>query len=437
MSEVLHLRYGRNILRPPPAQRPLPASQPSPPQREENSGSDSDIWDQPSSSPPKLLPVTDFDPDFEQLVDVDQLATDLETGQFSALPSHGHQRETPQHPIPYISPTWLPSFVQRILALGNRGPLEDVEVVETPRLSVERGEQYCVILGIYTQSVSRAVVYLPKQLASLQLNASTFQLAHFLQTAHSRDMAAGGYLLRSLQSVVPPCKVVIPLHFNADGHPCSEYRDVIFLPDCLTSEHTTSSQITIDPVPDGPTPSQFRLEHNLSDRVNIYSIYIVQPTASGVTQTAAAFLTARYAFERDLLSFLLDGTFGVAYLHYARYRILGRIASETGLQITKPSQDSTVEGVHLTYSALLEWAGVNAGSFGNEKGLIVRSEQIRRQLSFEANISTAQKILLGHLEVLAAEPVRPMMVRPPSLQWPVAELRRQLAATVQGPRRRR
>lgn len=147
------------------------------------------------------------------------------------------------------------------------------------------------------------------------------------------------------------------------------------------------------------------------------------------------FLTSRYAYERELLAFLPQGRFGPAYIHYARYRILSRIASEIGLQINKPSQQSSADTVRLTYLDLLGWAGVNAGSFGNEKGLIVRSEQVRWELGLQQNLTAADAVLLNHLNALATEPIRSMTtIRGPSLAWSLAELRARLPANIIGPR---
>ncbi|KAJ6615677.1 hypothetical protein B0H10DRAFT_1949695 [Mycena sp. CBHHK59/15] len=139
------------------------------------------------------------------------------------------------------------------------------------------------------------------------------------------------------------------------------------------------------------------------DEVNILGIYvicIVQPGANPVTHTPASLLTCRYAYERDLLAFIPQGGFGIAYIHYARYQILCRIASEVGLQINKPSQESSVDTIRLTYLDLLGWAGVNAGSFGNEKSLIMRSEQVQWELLEQRNLNAADAVLLSHLSVL-------------------------------------
>ncbi|KAJ6583706.1 hypothetical protein B0H10DRAFT_2198215 [Mycena sp. CBHHK59/15] len=71
--------------------------------------------------------------------------------------------------------------------------------------------------------------------------------------------------------------------------------------------------------------------------------------------------------------------------------------------------------------------GVNAGSFGNEKSLIMRSKQVQWELLEQRNLNAADAVLLSHLNALAAEPIR-SMARGPSLSWGLAQLRARLPA---------
>ncbi|KAJ7096985.1 hypothetical protein C8R43DRAFT_1169232 [Mycena crocata] len=422
-----------DVLRHPTPRIPTTVQTPEP----NDPGSDSDLWDpsEPSSSPPKLSLVGDFDDELVQLVDVAQLATDLASGQFSTIAS---LQTTPvlRPPTPdedlYISPEWLPSFVHDFLALGKNTP--DVQG-NSDQIQVG-DEEFCVLLGIYTATVSRTVVYPPEQTAALYFHRGSFSVQQFLRIIYDHDPAAGGYILRALSLSSSgrdkdSCVVAAALDFDPYAEPRSEYEELVPLKDCLTA---ATAQLVIKPIPDNSC-LHFRSEHCIAPGVNIYSIYILQPTVS-TFDSVPSFLTARYAYERDLLDFLPQGGFGVAYVHYARYRILSRIADEIGLQINRPSHTSVVSRVNLTLPSLLEWAGVNAGSFGNEKGLIIRCEQIQHELSRQA-ISGGHAILLDHLNALATEPVRPMLTRGPSQGWSVSELRRHLPApAIGGPRRR-
>ncbi|KAJ7740479.1 hypothetical protein DFH07DRAFT_778412 [Mycena maculata] len=201
--------------------------------------------------------------------------------------------------------------------------------------------------------------------------------------------------------------------------PPAEYREQITLEACFTPN--PSERISLHPVVDDASAEEFRIQHELGPAVGLYAIYPVQQGVDPVTHTAASILTSRYAYECDLLAFLSQGGLGVAYTHYARFRILSRIANEIGLQINKLSQESSVNAVRITYLDLLGWAGVNAGSFGNEKGLIMRSEQVRSELGLQQNPTAANAVLLNHLNVLATEPIRPMTSQAPSLSWSLAE----------------
>ncbi|KAF7348821.1 hypothetical protein MVEN_01402100 [Mycena venus] len=113
-NEVLALRrrnIPRRILAPVARQQiihpiPLPT---------EEDLSDTDVNDL-SSSPPKLGPVVDFESEIDQFVDVNQLMTDLESGQFSVDPSQVQQvTRASEESAPYQSPVWLASFVADIL----------------------------------------------------------------------------------------------------------------------------------------------------------------------------------------------------------------------------------------------------------------------------------------------------------------------------------
>ncbi|KAJ6567870.1 hypothetical protein B0H10DRAFT_2355736 [Mycena sp. CBHHK59/15] len=207
-------------------------------------------------------------------------------------------------------------------------------------------------------------------------------------------------------------------------------RTLIYRPEQLDA----STRIVLNPVQEDSSTTEFRMQHQLHRAVGLHVVHIAQPDGNPVTHTPASFLTSRYAYERDILAFLPHGGFGAVYVHYARYRILSRIAGEVGLQINKPSQESSTNTVPLTYLDLLAWAGVNAGSFGNEKALIMRSEQLRWELSLQDNPTAANAVLRNHLNALAAEPVRSMTSRDPSLAWSVVDLRARLPANVIGPR---
>ncbi|KAJ6597435.1 hypothetical protein B0H10DRAFT_1959733 [Mycena sp. CBHHK59/15] len=346
----------------------------------------------------KLGPAVDFEDELGQLVDVTQLATDLATGQCSLVASSQPRPSTPlsaPEDLPYISPAWLPSFIKHFVALSNHS---------VPRLEGTPRRQ--TVLEICTETVSRTLIYRPEQLVLLCLDMPTISVQEFVHGISERDLAAGGFLMRFLRD----------LPSNA--------------PPCIDA----STRIVLNPVQEDSSTTEFRMQHQLHREVGLHVVHIAQPDGNPVTHTPASFLTSRYAYERDILAFLPHGGFGAVYVHYARYRILSRIAGEVGLQINKPSQESSTNTVPLTYLDLLAWAGVNAGSFGNEKALIMRCEQLRWELSLQDNPTAANAVLRNHLNALAAEPVRSMTSRDPSLAWSVADLRARLPANVIGPR---
>ncbi|KAJ6525204.1 hypothetical protein B0H19DRAFT_1276282 [Mycena capillaripes] len=151
----------------------------------------------------------------------------------------------------------------------------------------------------------------------------------------------------------------------------------------------------------------------------------ITPSVVPTIRTPKEILTRRYSTELSTLSTLHLVGYGVAYLHYTRYRILDRVASDTGLQIDTPSQISSVDGVCIAYQDLFEWAQVNAGSFGNVKRVIVQSEQIREQLSRlpSESLTARQAILLGNLNTLVRDP-DPTTMRGAAMGWTLADLRR-------------
>ncbi|KAJ6552902.1 hypothetical protein B0H19DRAFT_1263346 [Mycena capillaripes] len=151
----------------------------------------------------------------------------------------------------------------------------------------------------------------------------------------------------------------------------------------------------------------------------------INPSVVPTICTPKEILTRRYPTELSTLSTLHLEGYGVAYLHYTRYRILSRVASDTGLQIDKPAQTSLVDGVCIGYQDLFEWAQVNAGSFGNVKRAIVQSEQIREQLSRlpSESLTARQAVLLGNLNTLVRDP-DPTTTRGVAMGWTLADLRR-------------
>lgn len=120
--------------------------------------------------------------------------------------------------------------------------------------------------------------------------------------------------------------------------------------------------------------------------------------------SSAEFLTSRYSHELEILNSLTRDGYGAAYIHYTRFRLLGRIATEIGLDISKPSQTATTSGVRLTYPALFEWATVNAGSFGNKKSIMAQTERARQDLASLTNPTPLQRTLLQQLNDLATDP---------------------------------
>jgi hypothetical protein len=138
-------------------------------------------------------------------------------------------------------------------------------------------------------------------------------------------------------------------------------------------------------------------------------------------------LTRRYSADLEILFSLQQGRYGAAYILYTRYRILSRITTEIGLNISKPTQTGTADGVSIRHPDLFDWAQVNAGSFANVKGVIVYSEQTREQLTSLSRPTPAQRILLSHLNALAVDP-QAGRISNIAMGWNIAELRRKLEA---------
>lgn len=129
-----------------------------------------------------------------------------------------------------------------------------------------------------------------------------------------------------------------------------------------------------------------------------------------------------------MLQSLTPEKWGVAYIHYTRYRLLNQIANQVGLHINRPSEAALVGGMRLTYSALCDWASVNIGSFNNEKGLIVECENIRQQFHSKSQhtLTSEQLALLRHLDALATDPNPTLETHPRSTGWSAMDLRRHI-----------
>ncbi|KAJ7220460.1 hypothetical protein GGX14DRAFT_559247 [Mycena pura] len=88
----------------------------------------------------------DFDSQFSQLVDVAQLATDLESGQFSTVPSRSHPSiPDPSEHTPYESPPWLASFVEHMLSrqrVERSEPLTQIILAPAPRPPLRSVTEY-------------------------------------------------------------------------------------------------------------------------------------------------------------------------------------------------------------------------------------------------------------------------------------------------------
>ncbi|KAJ6505140.1 hypothetical protein C8R45DRAFT_1209010 [Mycena sanguinolenta] len=171
-----------------------------------------------------------------------------------------------------------------------------------------------------------------------------------------------------------------------------------------------------------------RLAHTAHKPILNSTVVVGQPIL-----TAAGILTARYYSERQLLLTVSEERYGAAYTLYTRYRVLNRIAADIGLDINKPTKTVSVDGVHIEYGDLFQWAALNARTFTNSKSLIIHSEFRREELSQLATRTPAQQISLGHLNALAQDPAEGL--RPPS--WSIAALRRHIFGEPHGPRARR
>ncbi|KAJ7652176.1 hypothetical protein DFH06DRAFT_1331389 [Mycena polygramma] len=373
--------------------------------------SDSDSSDQPSSSPPRLGPASDF----EDLVDFSQLEDDLASGQFTMIPASpvGHRSQA-EHAA-YTSPEWFPALIEHLLGIADRLARPTVEVpppleslTPPPTMSQESSET-CLVFGIYTKAILE------------------------------RDRTAGGYLLRLLQSSGPsndpPCTVALPHDFVLPAlhlRPGWQSADVFPLDDCLLPNSGQTPMLHA--APDSSSTRDFRSQHHLSSSTKLYSIYVLQQESRpSLFPLLRLILTIPDSGASTSFSGI-EG-YGAAYIHYARYVILARIVAEVGLHINKPHEQGMAGAVELSYGAFLAWAGVHGGSFGNDKQLIIQCEQLREDLRVNACSFMGRETLLAHLNVLATEPVLPREIagpQPSSHTWSAAELGRKIEPFIRG-----
>ncbi|KAJ6456258.1 hypothetical protein C8R47DRAFT_1248880 [Mycena vitilis] len=346
-ENVFNLRQ-RTVARPMPPLRPR--HNPAQPLFLPGRDSDSDSSDQPSSSPPRL----GSGPDFEDLVDFSQLEDDLASGQFTTIPaSPAGQRSNAEHAV-YTSPEWFPALIEYLLGIADHLARQSAEV--------------------------------PAPLESLRPPPTMSQDDSSCTVALPHDF-------------VLPAPHLRPSWLSADIFP---------LVDCLLQNPGQTPMLHA--APDSSSTRDFRSQHHLSSLAKLYSIYVLQQIQEPAQVSVESFLTARYQYERYLLSRLPTEGYGAAYVHYARYVILARIAAEVGLHINKPREQGILGSVELSHGAFLAWAGVHSGSFGNDKRLIIRCEQLREDLRVNACSFMGGETLLAHLNALATEPVLPREV---------------------------
>ncbi|KAJ7205827.1 hypothetical protein GGX14DRAFT_397524 [Mycena pura] len=167
----------------------------------------------------------------------------------------------------------------------------------------------------------------------------------------------------------------------------------------------------------------------LPERQTSNDLLITPPSPS----TPLEFFSSQYSAELQVLRLVAEESerYGLAYIHYTRYRILSRIAVAVGLHINKPSQTATVGGIDLTYSNLLDWAGVKAGNFSNLKALLAQTDQVRLELNrLPQPLSPLQAVVRGHLNSLATDPA-PGTPRSLSMGWTLVRSRQPGADPVQ------
>jgi hypothetical protein len=108
---------------------------------------------------------------------------------------------------------------------------------------------------------------------------------------------------------------------------------------------------------------------------------VVAPAAG---EDSCTYFSCLYCKELQILRDIEDASssFGKAYQHFTRYRILGEIANATGLRLDKPQQtmvtplEPPLSGkITLMHASLFKWAGVVAGTFNNHRTLMVSAEQ--------------------------------------------------------------
>ncbi|KAJ7184073.1 hypothetical protein C8R46DRAFT_1208309 [Mycena filopes] len=371
MADILRLQRGRVVIRPPPPTRPVPLAIPpllQPLESDSRSSSEA-----PSSSPPRLAPVIDFD-EYDSLVDVSQLVDDVANGKFQ------HPSSPPQvvhGPEPYTTPTWFPALIQHMLALSiPQAPTTLNTSPTTPQPPPQINVENCLLLGVYTRTISRAIVYTPQELHQFNLSQSSLTMGQVIDTLLKHDSKVGGYLLRQLPQMSPPCVV---------GSAAELELPVLYERPSTQSTHFFPLNECFSP------DSSLGLPHRAL--FHLYSVLVSQEPLTLSYDSAESFLTAHYMYERHLLSGLPTAGYGVAYLHYARYCILSRIATELGLHINKPSEASTiapVQAARISHGTLFAWAGVHV---------------LRTDLLSRTQRSLPEDRVLAHLYALAQDPV--------------------------------
>lgn len=88
---------------------------------------------------PRLAVAVDYEAELDQMLNVTQLVTDLESGQFSAERSQSQLSipDTPEEPKPYESPPWLVSFVDYMLRRERYASPEQTARTQTMSLQTQ------------------------------------------------------------------------------------------------------------------------------------------------------------------------------------------------------------------------------------------------------------------------------------------------------------
>ncbi|KAJ7603663.1 hypothetical protein DFH06DRAFT_1256178 [Mycena polygramma] len=453
-SSGLRLR-GRLV---PPITATPPVTVPAlvPPLEDDSPDSDTSTLTPISSSPP--APAI---PALESIINVVQLTTDLERGQFS-VPNSRPCTPQDNSPVPvadsppsaYVSPPWLASLVQHFLDLGPRHPLQlDPDSLAPPT--------FCIFLGIQTTVASGVFVYSPQQLASLDMHRTPPVLPDFIQTLCRTDMSAGGNIIRLLREY--PHDTASPLMLALSTQPIpvasnfrdpqAGYQEIMPLKDCWSSESDLPS-CQLLPAHSGVQPELLPDQLSLPASANVYVLYIVQNGTSDIpvslpdSTTPTEYLSTFFAKELQIIGSLDPARFGTAYIHFTRYRLLSRITAATGLRLDKPAQTSSIllpspstGRVTLTCPLLLGWAGIHPGVFGNHKALMVKADQRRLVLEGlpELDRGSADANLLANLRALACDPedYPQQSPLPLAVKWKLTDLATALDPETSVRRRRR